>query len=630
MRNVANAFFRLLFSALNILLLSIYLNFSPNTSAQTISISETPTNLPKHISLLGTYHEREMYEPIKEKFRKISMALVRYRHDHNGQLPEWLSDLFPNYLEDEKVLLDEDVPTGTTYPILTDTKIPTNFLYEFANAPHGNQTYREWKMDQMNEYGDMVPVVRYHTRPKALNLSYGGMIYLSSIMWENTAPTGHSPEDHAAKVRQQLLTIASAILKYREENKNDPPNLAALVPNYIDNPADLTNKITKQPFTYTFENNNPEQRKLYYALRNTYGAYVPIVQAKNVLPNSNVINVGYTGEIWESTNDWESDLLVHQTIPITSNPFRETQIEVPHHFYGIGAKLRWIDDQQSGLKVIEVYEGTPADNEGLQKDNFIIGFNDNIIGAQNSSLRNKTDVFRFIQSSGNQKTLVNYIPKGVTQPQSISIKPVLMKIVDGKTVPVHQDPPPSNVPGKKEGPLTSLEKIRFPHQMTVYNGQWDIKGATVKQKDVYAQHTLLMFDPMVDKGELEFQARAVSGYEGFRVIFGYQSPDSYFVWNLGGWTNTMMGIEHWHGLDSASPKNLLRNFDKPFKVQYEKWYKIRVHINNQTGRMRGFIDDKNVWEFHAGSLGPLKGRFGIGTWRTISEFKNINIKGSQP
>jgi hypothetical protein len=134
--------------------------------------------------------ETPQLEACLGNLRHIHAALVRYRVDHNGQMPNWLSDLVPQYLTSETLLCQTDT-TGSS-PYNRDPKMRCSYSYEFNPTPMALQyqekygkTTREWKEKQLKELGDVVPVVRcMHHGARVLNLGYGGRPYPSPLKWE--------------------------------------------------------------------------------------------------------------------------------------------------------------------------------------------------------------------------------------------------------------------------------------------------------------------------------------------------------------------------------------------------------------------------------------------------------------
>ena len=122
----------------------------------------------------------------------IFQAIQAYQADHKD-LPNWLSDLVPQYLPDTNVLICPVCQrTGATEgPPLADPKIACSYLFEFCPVPLDSgaskdptRTRREWKRRQMGLVGSAVPVVRCRHHRPVLNLGFDGVIYESPASWE--------------------------------------------------------------------------------------------------------------------------------------------------------------------------------------------------------------------------------------------------------------------------------------------------------------------------------------------------------------------------------------------------------------------------------------------------------------
>jgi hypothetical protein len=129
------------------------------------------------------------------KLRQIGEAVKKYEKD-KGKLPDWLSDLVPDYLSKESLFCPDD----TTYTTMTcvDPKLPCSYNYEFSLTPTGPGTFRDWKTEQMKLFGDVVPLVRCHHHGKHLNFSVGGALYWTELWWEHTFKSGYQPGDERA------------------------------------------------------------------------------------------------------------------------------------------------------------------------------------------------------------------------------------------------------------------------------------------------------------------------------------------------------------------------------------------------------------------------------------------------
>ena len=119
--------------------------------------------------------------------QKIHAAIKKYETD-KGTLPDWLSDLVPKYLSKED-LLSPTHPDRTKARYSPDPNLPCCYEYEFSpthNQISSDRAFRDWKEQQVREFGDVVPIVRclYHGSNIALNVSVGGQIYWSPWLWE--------------------------------------------------------------------------------------------------------------------------------------------------------------------------------------------------------------------------------------------------------------------------------------------------------------------------------------------------------------------------------------------------------------------------------------------------------------
>jgi hypothetical protein len=134
----------------------------------------------------------EEREACKKNLLTIYDAIQSYEKQHKD-LPNWLSDLVPDFLSDASVLTCPVCRrTGKIEgPPLADPKIATSYLFEFCPVPLGtsapqapHKTRRDWKRMQMELLGPVVPIVRCRHHNPVLNLSREGKIYESGTLWE--------------------------------------------------------------------------------------------------------------------------------------------------------------------------------------------------------------------------------------------------------------------------------------------------------------------------------------------------------------------------------------------------------------------------------------------------------------
>jgi hypothetical protein len=123
----------------------------------------------------------------------IYQAIQLYQMDHKD-IPNWLSDLVPQYLDANALICPACKRTGQIESsALADPKLPCSYLYEFCPVPLGKtdapgdptKTRRDWKRRQMGLVGAVVPIVRCRHHGEVLNLSFDGRVYESPASWED-------------------------------------------------------------------------------------------------------------------------------------------------------------------------------------------------------------------------------------------------------------------------------------------------------------------------------------------------------------------------------------------------------------------------------------------------------------
>jgi hypothetical protein len=169
--------------------------------------------------------------------KQIYEAIQVYQFDHKD-LPNWLSDLVPQYLPDANVLVCPVCRrTGKTEgPQLADPKLPSSYLFEFCPLPLDpttpNRTRRDWKRRQMGLVGAGVPIVRCRLHNPVLNLAFDGRIYESPSMWEmvftNRVGTAELTAPGCSLMRRRRRRNR---LKWRQRSKSLPNATRRRAPN---------------------------------------------------------------------------------------------------------------------------------------------------------------------------------------------------------------------------------------------------------------------------------------------------------------------------------------------------------------------------------------------------------------
>lgn len=120
-----------------------------------------------------------------ENLWRIHAALEKYRKD-KGKLPDWLSDLVPDYLTTETLHCRDDTGEAPRKP--ADPHIDCSYGYPFAAYPLPNgELYRDKTLQEQKIYGGVYPVVRCrnHGYPRRfLNLALNGQVYAGYPFWK--------------------------------------------------------------------------------------------------------------------------------------------------------------------------------------------------------------------------------------------------------------------------------------------------------------------------------------------------------------------------------------------------------------------------------------------------------------
>lgn len=94
-----------------------------------------------------------------ENLQTIHAAIKKYAQDQ-GEPPNWLSDLVPDYLGKEALLC----PTNSKRikaQYCPDPDLPCSYTEEFSPTRINSRwVFRKWKKQQVEEFGDVVPIVR--------------------------------------------------------------------------------------------------------------------------------------------------------------------------------------------------------------------------------------------------------------------------------------------------------------------------------------------------------------------------------------------------------------------------------------------------------------------------------------
>ena len=168
----------------------------------------------------------------EKQLNKIYGALASYRMEHEGEYPEKLQALYPEYIADQKLLVCPHATKRgglkewkkTTKELSTD--FYTSYGYELGTRPleyhfwRGvpRKTFHDYKSKLAQKF-PKVPIVRCHDHRPFLNLASDGEIYESdTILWEKK----YNLEDRVLAAQQIYALPAPQPLSMNQFSPRDP------------------------------------------------------------------------------------------------------------------------------------------------------------------------------------------------------------------------------------------------------------------------------------------------------------------------------------------------------------------------------------------------------------------------
>lgn len=168
--------------------------------------TEVPTQ--KQNKDLTEIQEEKHIEVCTQNLVAIGKAIETYQKEHED-LPKWLSELYPKYLQDTNLLLcpaDE----GGGKPIFTsniDPIMPVSYGYQF------HPEYRKMKTEERLIYGDVIPLARcrHHVNQpfECLNLSFSFKVFWSSGVY--------TPEELYGTPEKTITAFEAALARHPDD-----------------------------------------------------------------------------------------------------------------------------------------------------------------------------------------------------------------------------------------------------------------------------------------------------------------------------------------------------------------------------------------------------------------------------
>ena len=123
-------------------------------------------------------------------------------------------------------------------------------------------------------------------------------------------------------------------------------------------------------------------------------------------------------------------------------------------------------------------------------------------------------------------------------------------------------------------------------------GDWHTVGDVLRQDSESEFIRAVAGDKSWTDYSLSVKARKLGGQEGFLVLFRVNNDDDKCWWNIGGWNNSMHGIEMNETLTQV-----------PGRIETGRWYDIRVELQGQN--IKCYLDGKLIHDFNQAGLASL-------------------------
>ncbi len=109
----------------------------------------------------------------------------------------------------------------------------------------------------------------------------------------------------------------------------------------------------------------------------------------------------------------------------------------------------------------------------------------------------------------------------------------------------------------------------------VFNGTWSTNNGLYQQTAITTDCYSTSGDTNWANYTISLQARKVSGDEGFLVLFNVLDTNNFTWWNIGGWNNTLDGIEQTSGGNKATLAQVSQS-----AIANNTWYNISITLSN--------------------------------------------------
>ena len=149
---------------------------------------------------------------------------------------------------------------------------------------------------------------------------------------------------------------------------------------------------------------------------------------------------------------------------------------------------------------------------------------------------------------------------------------------------------------------------------------WTRQDDCIAQEGAAADVRLLFGDPQWTDYEFTVEARKTGGDEGFLILVRALNDKEFYWANFGGWGNVGHALERGiQGQNRWGAVTRRRNG----QIETGRWYRVRARCEGP--RVQFWLDDELVIDYTDDGRGPARGRAGVGTWVTQTQFRNFQV-----
>jgi hypothetical protein len=161
------------------------------------------------------------------------------------------------------------------------------------------------------------------------------------------------------------------------------------------------------------------------------------------------------------------------------------------------------------------------------------------------------------------------------------------------------------------------------------SGDWEVENGEYVQKtiDFFTASFLKkeFWDAAWTEYTLELRAKRLDGAEAWDIVFGIVQDhvpvvktdrETFFDWNIGGWTNTRSALRKW--VNGSNQE--IDGTKTAHTIEMDIWYEIKIEVSPT--KIVGYLNDELVFEHNEG---PAEGRIGFEMFDTSSAYDDIVV-----